>query len=111
MWEVIAAVGMLVAAFAIALHLLRTHGSYKGVLFGARVAGLVGEINLAKAGYVTRKLLVYRLVPGQAAEVGIELQARALGSFQQEAIPMTKAEARRLAELLVKAAGGRPAAD
>jgi len=89
---------------AVGVHQLVIHGGLRGALFGARIRTTVGEIDPVGSSFTKRKLLIYRLEPGNAADIGVELRVRTLGSYQVAGIPLTKAQARTLSQLLTKAA-------
>jgi hypothetical protein len=89
---------------AVGVHQLVIHGGFRGALFGARIRSTVGEMDLDGSGFTKRKLLIYRLEPGSAAHIGIELRQRTLGSYQVEGISLSKSQARTLCQLLAKAA-------
>jgi hypothetical protein len=89
---------------AVWIYKLVAHGGLRGAMFGARVKATVGEIDLNAGGFIKQKLLIYRLESGSDADIGLELRATTLASYQMQPVPLTKAQARTLSQLLAKAA-------
>lgn len=89
---------------AVGVHQLVIHGGLRGALFGARIRTTVGEVDLVGSSFTKRTLLIYRLEPGNAADIGVELRVRTLGAYHVDGMPLTKAQARTLSQLLTKAA-------
>jgi hypothetical protein len=83
------------------------HRGWKGAMFGAPVVRQIGELELPRRGMVKTKLKLHVLDPSDAGEgphVGVELIQSAIGSWEMKPVSLTRAEARRLAEELVRAA-------
>jgi hypothetical protein len=79
---------------------------FKGVIFGARIAQTVGELDLGKSGPTRTILKLHRLEsrePG-AATVGIEVVVRTIASYHMWPIRLTAEQAAVLRELLSQAA-------
>jgi hypothetical protein len=95
-----------VAAFL--LFKIIKHRGWKGALFGAPVRQQLAEIELARGGMVKTKLKVNVLDPHDPAEgphVGVEIIRSTIGSWEMKPVSLTRAEARRFAEELLRAAG------
>jgi hypothetical protein len=79
---------------------------FRGAMFGARVAGTVGELDLGRRGMVRTRLKVHRLESKNtnSPEVGLEFVASTIGSWQMIPVALTKSEALELSTLLAQAA-------
>jgi len=79
---------------------------FRGAMFGAPVAGTLGELDLGRRGMVRTKLKVHRLESNNvnSPEVGLEFVASTIGSWQMIPVSLTKSEAIELSALLAQAA-------
>jgi|tagenome__1003787_1003787.scaffolds.fasta_scaffold20927826_2 hypothetical protein len=80
---------------------------WKGWLFGAPVGQNIGELELPRRGLSKTTLKVHLLVPRDAGEgphVGVEVIQSTIGSWEVKPVSLTRAEARRFAETLLRAA-------
>ncbi len=80
------------------------HGGLRGALFGVAVGPAVGEVALSNSRMPKRHMTVRRL-HGDDLRVGLELVAKGPLSYGMVPIPLSRNEARKLAELLLVAAG------
>lgn len=81
------------------------HGSFSGLMFGARSAGPVGELEGRAKGHRRVTVAVHRLEDGGSQRaVGIHMTGKAFASVQRVAGSVSRDDARRLAELLESAA-------
>ena len=81
------------------------HGSFTGLMFGARSAGRVGELEGRAKGHRRVTLAVHRLEDGDPQRsVGIHMTGRAFASVQRVAGSVSREDAARLAALLERAA-------
>jgi hypothetical protein len=85
------------------------HRGIKGAMFGAEVLGTVGTLILSANPLAKSTVKVHRLNaadPSIGPYVGVELRfSSVLGAWEMKALPLTRAQARELAQLLSKAAG------
>jgi hypothetical protein len=94
----------LIAAVAV-YNLVRMarNGGFRGGMFGARIARRTTESNLGRHGLVSSKVKVYVLEPRDPIEgphVGVELTLSTVGSWEMRAVPLTRNDARKLADAL-----------
>ncbi len=80
------------------------HGGLRGALFGVAVGPAIGEVALSNSRLPKRHMTVRRLEGGDQ-RVGLELVAKGPLSYGILPIPLSRTEARKLAELLLVAAG------
>jgi hypothetical protein len=92
---------------AIILFKVIKHGGWKGAMFGAPVRTENCVIELAPRGCGKTKLKVHVLDPQDRSEgphVGIEVIQSTIGSWEMRPVSLSRAEARTLAEELLRAA-------
>lgn len=79
---------------------------FRGAMFGAPVAGTVGELDLGRRGMVRTRLKVHRLESKDATspEVGVEFVTSTIGSWHMIPVALTRSEAVALSALLSQAA-------
>jgi hypothetical protein len=83
------------------------NGGLKGAMFGAPVVEQTAELGLSRRGMTSAKLKVHVLDPhdaGAGPHVGVEVITSTIGSWEMKPISLTRAEARQLAEELLRAA-------
>jgi hypothetical protein len=77
-------------------------------MFGAAIRDTVGEVDVSSNAVAKEKLLIYRLDAADRANgrsVGLEIRfASWLGAYDMRPLPLTRAQARMLSQLLAKAA-------
>ena len=79
----------------------------KGAMFGAPVGTQTGELELPRRGMTKTKLKVHVLNPADAGDgphVGVEVIHSTIGSWEMKPVSLTRIEARRFAEELLRAA-------
>jgi len=84
------------------------HGGLRGGLYGAPVGRTLAEMPLRKRGVGKQTIRVQLLRPQEPSEgphVGLELEFRSFASWSLRPVALTREEARKLGEWLVKAAG------
>ncbi|HEY7895902.1 MAG TPA: hypothetical protein VIC24_13465 [Gemmatimonadaceae bacterium] len=97
------------ALFAVAvgwaLYKILRYRGWRGALFGAPVLSTVGELELPRRGMLKTRLKVHR-IDGRAkgVDVGLEITVSTVGSWQALPVSLSVADARRLAEMLDRAA-------
>jgi hypothetical protein len=94
------------AAASMVFKIIKNRG-LKGAMFGAPVDRQTGQIDLPRRGMVTTKLKVHVLDSADTSEgphVGVEVVHSTIGSWEMKPVSLTRAEARRLAEELLRAA-------
>jgi hypothetical protein len=84
--------------------IIRNRG-FRGAMFGAPVARMVGEVDLGRRGMVWTRLKVHRLESRNAdsPEIGIEIVAKTFGSFGITGHSLSREQAVALSELLSEA--------
>jgi hypothetical protein len=92
---------LMLAAFAFKI---LKHGGLRGALFGVAVGPAIGDVPLSNSRVPKRQMTV-RMLHGDELRVGLELVAKGPLSYSIVPIPLSRTEARRLAELLLIAAG------
>jgi hypothetical protein len=84
------------------------HRGIRGAMFGAELGGTVGELTLSPNILAKSTVKVHRLNPndsGKGPHVGVEFRfSSVLGAWEMRPVPLTRSQARDLAQLLAKAA-------
>ena len=83
------------------------HGGVSGMMFGARSQGAVGEVEGRAKGSRRVTVAVHRLEAGDPQRsVGVHMTGKALTSVERMGASIGAEDARRLADLLERAAAG-----
>lgn len=89
---------------AIAWRMLK-HGGVRGAMFDSRVERLVGEVEGKKQAMNSFKVRVHRLAgSSETGEIGLELVAKSIASYQMAPVTLSREAALQLAEHLRTAA-------
>lgn len=86
------------------------HGGVKAAMFGAAVGRAVGEVPLSGGPRLGSHTVKVHVLEGTDKQVGVEIAARGPFGFSMVPVSLSRSEARRLADLLLNAAGDRPGA-
>ena len=82
------------------------HGGFRGALYGATIERELGSVTGTTKRMVQLKFTVHQLSrEGQDRLVGLEAIAKSITSYKTLPVALTRADARRLARMLDRAAG------
>ncbi len=82
------------------------HGGVKGAVFGSRILETHGEIEPSRRGLTATAVKVHSIESDSVEpDVGLELVSRGGGKYHMTPVRLSRAEARRLAQLLQQATG------
>lgn len=83
------------------------NGGWKGAMFGAPVRSESSVLELTRRGFGKTKLKIHVLDPvdkNEGPHIGIEVIQSTFGSWEMSPVSLSRSEARKLAEDLLRAA-------
>ena len=83
------------------------HGGFKAAMFGAGINNTVGEVTGSGPKLMNLSLRVHELDDSPDKAVGLELVAKSVGGYQMTPITLSVTEAKKLTELINRAASGK----